>query len=68
MARTPRQRERSDSAEASAAKKPMTKAEAEKAMDRFKNLTRRLLNVSREQLMAEEQRHKSMRPKRKRKA
>ena len=45
--------DRSDSTEASAGK-PLTKAEAVKAMGRFKNLTRNLLNVPREKIQAEE--------------
>ena len=66
MAKTPRQRERSDSTGAGADRKPMTKAEAAKAMDRFKDLTRGLLNVSKEQLRAEEERHMRERPKKRR--
>ena len=62
MARTPRRRERSGSTEADA-EKPMTKAEAAKAMDRFKDLTRRLLKVPRERLQAEEERHQRDKPK-----
>jgi hypothetical protein len=65
MARSPRQRERSDKAEADA-QKPMTKAEAVEAMGRFKTLTRQLLGVTREQLKDEEDRYQSGKPKRKR--
>ena len=45
--------DRSDSTGASA-EKPLTKEVAAKAMDRFKNLTRGLLHVSREKIEAEE--------------
>jgi hypothetical protein len=55
-------RDRSDSTEASAGK-PLTKAEAAKAMDRFKNLTRTLLNVPREKLNAEQQRYEQSKAK-----
>jgi hypothetical protein len=37
--------------------KPLTKAEAKKAMARFESLTRRLLTVSRAQLQKEQERH-----------
>jgi len=58
-----RTRDRSDSTEASAGKS-LTKAEAGRAMDRFKNLTRDLLNVPREKIQAEENRYQRDKPKR----
>jgi len=39
------------------AEKPLTKAEAKKAMARFERLTKGLLSVSREQLKREEKRY-----------
>lgn len=62
MGRLRRQPEQSDSTAANVAEKPMTKAEAAKAMDRFRVLTGRLLTVSREQLAAEERRHQEAKP------
>jgi hypothetical protein len=49
-------RDRSDSTEASAGK-PLSKAGAAQAMDRFKNLTRDLLNVSREKIASEQRQY-----------
>ena len=60
MAKTPRQHEQSDRGEASAGK-PMTRAEAAKAMERFKSLTRDLLKIPREKIEAEEQRYRKSR-------
>jgi hypothetical protein len=63
MRRSRRQPEQSDNAEANAvAEKPMTKAEAAKAMERFRALTGRLLTVSREQIAEEERRHQAAKP------
>lgn len=62
MAKPPRQPERNDSAEAGGPEKPMTKAEAAKAMSRFKTLTRHLLAVPRERLKVEEIRFRSGKP------
>ena len=41
------------------AEKPLTKAEAKKAMARFESLTRQLLTVSRGQLQEEQQKYES---------
>jgi hypothetical protein len=49
-------RERSDSTEANAARS-LSRADAVEAMDRFKNLTRKLLSVPREKIQIEQQRH-----------
>jgi hypothetical protein len=57
MDKPPRPPERNDSTEASA-EKPLTKAGAVKAMERFKNLTRSLLNVPQEKLRAEQEAYK----------
>jgi hypothetical protein len=62
MGRPRRQPEQSDSTAVGVVEKPMTKAEAAKAMDRFRVLTGRLLTVSREQLAAEEQRYQASKP------
>jgi hypothetical protein len=50
--------DRNDSTEAGV-KKPLSKSEAAKAMDRFKNLARKLLNVPREKIQIEQQRHEA---------
>jgi hypothetical protein len=41
--------------------KPLTKAEAKKAMARFESLTRRLLTVSRDRLQDEQERYEEHR-------
>jgi hypothetical protein len=46
-------------------KKPLTKAEAKKAMARFESLTRRLLTVSRVQLQEEQERYEKRKHQRK---
>lgn len=56
MDRPPRQRENHDKAEASG-EKPLTKAEAAKAMDKLKGLTRGLLTVTRADLQQELSKH-----------
>jgi hypothetical protein len=62
MERPPRQTDQSGNTGAGAAERPMTKAEAAKAMSRFKVLTGRLLTVSRDQLAAEEKRYQDRKP------
>lgn len=56
MKQKQRQHESPDKGEANP-EKPLTKAEAKTAMDRFESLTRRLLTVSRSQLQQEQDRH-----------
>jgi hypothetical protein len=62
MAKTPRQREQNDRGEASA-EKPMRRAEAAEAMERFKTLARALLAVPLDKLRAEQSRAKERRQK-----
>jgi hypothetical protein len=46
------------------AEKPLTRAEAKKAMARFESLTRRLLTVSRGQIQEEQGRYEKRKPQR----
>lgn len=61
MAKPQRPHERSDSTEAND-ERPLTKTEAAQAMDRFKNLTRKLLKVPTEKLKAEEENYRAAKP------
>ena len=66
MAKIPRQREQSAKGEADT-EKPMTKAEAPQAMERFKTLARKLLAVPRAAIEEEERKFRQKRtPTRKR--